>query len=132
MPRETRYLNVWIDRPVTAVYDYASDPRHVPEWAPGLGRSIEYDDGGWFIPTDEGRVGLAFAEPNPFGVLDHDVTLPTGEVITVRMRAVAEGDGTEVVFTLRRQPGVTDDEFDRDEGLVQADLNRLKAILEAS
>ena len=131
MPPETRYLNVWIDRPVTQVYDYASDPRHVPDWAPGLGQSIEFDDGSWFIPTDDGRVGVAFAERNPFGVLDHDVTLPSGDVIHVRMRAVSEGDGTEVVFTLRRQPGMTDDEFDRDAGLVQADLDRLKAILEA-
>jgi len=26
---------------------------------------------------------IAFAERNPFGILDHDVTLPTGEVIHV-------------------------------------------------
>jgi hypothetical protein len=35
-----------------------------------------------------------------------------------------------VVFTLRRSPGMTDAEFDRDTGLVSADLARLQTIVE--
>ncbi|HEV2373485.1 MAG TPA: hypothetical protein VGS19_15090 [Streptosporangiaceae bacterium] len=40
------------------------------------------------------------------------------------------GSGSEVVFSLRRSPGMTDEEFDRDAGLVAADLARLKARVE--
>jgi hypothetical protein len=35
-----------------------------------------------------------------------------------------------VVFTLRRLPGMSSEDFERDAGLVQADLARLKQVLE--
>ena len=131
MPSETRHLSEWINRPAAEVYDYVSDPAHIPAWAPGLGGAVEQVDGQWFVQTESGRVRVAFAERNPFGVLDHDVTLPSGEVIHIPMRVVPDGDGSEVVFTLRRLPEMTDQDFARDQGLVQADLMRLKHILEA-
>jgi hypothetical protein len=37
-----------------------------------------------------------------------------------------------VVFTLRRLPDMIDEDFERDAGLVQADLTRLKQVLEAA
>jgi hypothetical protein len=89
-------------------------------------------DGQWFVDTADGRVGLAFAERNALGVLDHEVTLPSGDVISNPMRVVPDGDGCEVVFHLRRLPGMSEQEFARDAGLVQADLTRLKQVLEAS
>ena len=49
-----------------------------------------------------GRVGFAFTERNELGVLDHDVTLPSGETIHNPMRVIRDGDRSEVVFTLRR------------------------------
>ncbi len=104
MPSETRHLTEWINRPAAAVYDYASDPAHIPAWAPGLGDAVEQVDGQWFVQTGSGRVRVAFAERNPFGVLDHDVTLPSGEVIHIPMRVVPDGDGSEVVFTCVASP----------------------------
>ena len=47
------------------------------------------------------------------------------------MRVVADGQSCEVVFTVRRQPGMTDEEFDRDADAVRADLATLKRLLEA-
>jgi hypothetical protein len=47
------------------------------------------------------------------------------------MRAIVDGAGCEVVFTLRRSPGMTDAEFERDSALVTADLALLKKVLEA-
>jgi mannose-6-phosphate isomerase-like protein (cupin superfamily) len=88
-------------------------------------------DGHWFVETGSGQVEVAFAQRNPFGVLDHEVTLPSGEVVYVPMRVIPGGSGSEVVFTVRRQPEMSDEEFARDAGLVQADLTRLKRILEA-
>ena len=121
-----------IDRPAAQVYDYAADPAHLPEWAPGLGRSVENVDGRWFVETPAGRAGVAFVERNEFGVLDHEVTLPSGDVIYNPMRVVPNGDGCEVVFSLRRLPGMSSEDFERDAGLVQADLTRLKQVLEAA
>ena len=132
MPPGSRQISESIDRPAAEVYHYASDPAHLPEWAPGLGSSVEDVDGRWFVETPAGRVGLAFVERNEFGVLDHEVTLPSGDVIYNPMRVVPDGDGCEVVFTLRRLPDMSDADFERDAGLVQADLNRLKRVMEAA
>jgi hypothetical protein len=131
MPIESRHVSEWIRRAADDVYAFASDPANVPRWAPGLGTSVENVDGQWFVETSSGRVGLAFAERNAFGVLDHEVTLPSGEVVFNPMRVVPAGDGSEVTFTLRRLPNMTDEEFERDARLVQADLARLKRLMEA-
>jgi hypothetical protein len=132
MVSESRHISERIDRRSADVYDYTSDPANLPHWAPGLGRSVENIDGQWFVETDSGRVGFAFVERNPYGVLDHVVTLPSGEVIHNPMRVIPNGEGSEVVFSLRRLPDMSDADFARDAGLVQADLTRLKRILEAT
>jgi hypothetical protein len=61
---------------------------------------------------------------------DHDVTLPSGETVHNPMRVVADGRGCEVVFTLRRRPGMSDEDFVRDADAVSADLTTLKGVLE--
>jgi hypothetical protein len=132
MSSESRQISEWIDRRAADVYEYASTPANLPHWAPGLGNSVENVDGKWFVETLSGRVGVAFAERNKFGVLDHEVTLPSGEAVYNPMRVVPHGDGCEVVFSLRRLPDMSDEDFARDAGLVQADLTRLKHVLEAS
>lgn len=78
-----------------------------------------------------GRVRFVFAPRNDFGVLDHDVTLPSGEVVANPLRVLRHPQGAEVVFTLRQ---LTADEaaFEVDASAVDADLHRLKEILEGS
>jgi mannose-6-phosphate isomerase-like protein (cupin superfamily) len=131
MPAESRHVSERIDRPAAEVYEYVVDPVNIPSWAQGLGMAVENVDGQWFVETGSGRVEVAFAARNEFGVLDHEVTLSSGEVVYVPMRVIADGSGSEVVFTVRRQPEMSDEDFARDAGLVQADLTRLRRILEA-
>jgi hypothetical protein len=127
---ETRHVSTYIDRPVREVYDYASDPTHLPEWAPGLLKSVEKVDGQWIADSPMGRIVLGWTPRNEYGVLDHHVTLPTGETFYNPMRVTAHGTGSEVVFSVRRQPEMTDEEFDRDANAVQADLVTLKRTVE--
>ncbi|GEL98194.1 SRPBCC family protein [Cellulomonas terrae] len=128
---QSRHLSVHIDRPSSEVYAFASDPRNLPRWAPGLGSAVEPDGDAWFVETSQGRVGLTFAPQNDYGVLDHVVRTPSGDTVYVPLRAIADGDGCEVVFTLRPTPGMTDAELDRDTALVTADLALLKQVVEA-
>ncbi|MBO3085969.1 SRPBCC family protein [Cellulomonas fengjieae] len=128
----SRHLSVRIDRPVSEVYEFAADPANLHRWAPGLGTTVAQDDDGWFIDTTDGRVRLTFAPRNEYGVLDHEVRPPSGEPVYVPLRVVADGDGCEVVFTLRRSPGMTDAELDRDAALVTRDLGLLKRVLEGT
>ncbi len=130
MATTSLHLSTSIDRTAADVYDYASDPANLPEWAPGLARSVELVDGRWVVQSPMGEVVVAFADRNPFGVLDHDVTLPSGQRVTNPMRVIADGDGSEVVFTLRRAPGTSDEDFARDADAVAADLDSLKRVLE--
>ncbi len=128
---ESRHLAISIGRPAAEVYDYASNPANLPDWAAGLGSSVEFVEGEWIAESTMGRVAVAFAERNPFGVLDHQVTLASGQRFCNPMRVIADGDRCEVVFTLRRQPEMTGADFDRDAAAVAADLARLKRLLEA-
>src|SRR5215472_11051191 len=130
MTRESRHISEWIDRPSGEVYEYAGAPGNLPQWARGLGSSVEKIDDRWFVETPEGRVGFAFVRRNEYGVLDHYVTMPSGEVVCNPMRVIADGRGCEVVFTLRRPPGLSDEDFQADANAVAADLARLKRVLE--
>ncbi|GIH18596.1 SRPBCC family protein [Rugosimonospora africana] len=131
MASESRQVSERIDRRVSEVYDFVVEPANVPRWAPGLGSSVENVDGRWFVDTPDGRAELAFVERNGFGVLDHYVTMSSGEVFYNPMRVVPDGDSCEVLFTVRRRPGLSDEDFARDAGAVQADLTRLKRLLES-
>lgn len=80
--------------------------------------------------TAEGPVPVRFAPPNALGVLDHWVTVVSGEIHNP-MRVVPHGVGCVLTFTLRRQDGWTDALFDEDAALVSADLAKLKGMIEA-
>ena len=88
-------------------------------------------EGQWVADSPMGQVVIAFAEPNEFGVLDHDVTLPTGETVYNPMRVIPDGSSCEVVFTLRRRPGMSEEELDQDANAVTADLQALKRVVES-
>ncbi|MGG7451754.1 SRPBCC family protein [Plantibacter auratus] len=108
-----------------AVYEYASDIDNLPRWAAGLAQAEVVREGdSLFVESPMGRVEVRFVERNRFGVLDHDVTLPSGTVVTNPVRVLAHPEGAEVVFTVR-QIELDDDAFARDVAMVTADLERL-------
>ena len=108
-----------------------SDPRNLPRWAAGLARSeVRRDGDAWVVDAAFGRARVRFVERNSFGVMDHDVTLESGVTVHNPMRVVPNGEGSEFVFTLIRQAGMSDTQFAEDKAAVQNDLKTLKALLE--
>ena len=103
-----------IDRPSDEVYDFTSQVANLPLWAAGVS-----DD-----------MVIEFAARNDLGVLDHWATVD-GTRFYNPMRVIDDGKGCEVVFTLRRAPGVEDDAFASDAAAIEADLSSLKRILES-
>ena len=83
------------------------------------------------METPTGWVGICFVPANEFRVLDHVVTLPDGQSILNPMRAVANGDGCELMFTLFQLPEMDDEQFVKDAEMVEADLRTLKAVMES-
>lgn len=129
--REVRHVSVYIARRPAEVYEFASDPRNLPRWAAGLARAEVRQDGDeWVADAPFGKARLRFVDRNSLGVMDHDVRLESGAIIHNPMRVVPNGEGSEFVFTLIRQPGMSDAEFARDRAAVESDLNTLKGLLE--
>jgi uncharacterized membrane protein len=127
---EVRHVSVSIGRPPEAVYAFAAEVKNLPKWAAGLSTTIRKVDGEWIADGPVGPVTVRFTERNTLGVLDHDVVLPSGATIHNPIRVVPNGSGSEVMFTLFRQPGVSAETFEKDAKAVERDLLTLKRLLE--
>lgn len=129
---ESRHVSQAIPASPERVYAFAADPLNLPAWAAGLAagevRVLEDDaDAGpaLAVASPMGEVRVRFVPRNGLGVLDHDVTLPDGAVVTNPLRVLSHPEGAEVVFTVR-QLDMTAEEFERDCSAVAADLVRLR------
>jgi hypothetical protein len=131
---ESRHVSVWIDAAPEAVYEFAAHPQTWPQWAAGLAEGgLRQTADGWVADSPMGQVTVEFAPPNEFGVLDHVVRLPSGEAVYNPLRVIPGGldeAGCEVVFTVRRQSGMTDAQFNADASAVAADLATLRRLVE--
>ncbi|MGO2466845.1 MAG: SRPBCC family protein [Microbacterium gubbeenense] len=126
---QSRHLSIVVPASVDDVYGFASDPRNLPRWAAGLAQSeVELRGEDLVVQSPMGEVLVRFAPRNALGILDHDVVLPSGTVVTNPLRVFSHPDGAEVVFTVR-QIELTDEEFERDCGMVAADLARLRELV---
>jgi uncharacterized protein YndB with AHSA1/START domain len=106
---DVRHISIHIARRPAEVYEFVSDPRNLPRWAAGLARAeVRRDGDEWVADAPFGKVRVRFVEPNAFGV----------------------GAGSELVFTLIRQPGMSDEQLARDGEAVESDLRTLKCVLE--
>ena len=130
MIHESAHVAVAIERPARDVYEFVVDARDLPAWAAGLADGeVEAHDGAWVVSSPLGAVSVVFAPDNPYGVADHDVTLPNGDVVNNPLRIAPNGDGCDVVFTVHRLPGTSAEQFATDVAAVRADLDRLASLL---
>ncbi|HJV43321.1 SRPBCC family protein [Caulobacter sp.] len=128
---ESRHISIRIHKPAAEVYAFAKDPESFPKWAAGLAAGLTRDGDRWIAHGPGGDVKVRFSPENPYGVLDHWVTLADGTELFIPLRVVANGEGAEVGLTLYRPPSMYDDAaFDRDAAAVARDLAKLKALLE--
>jgi hypothetical protein len=125
----SRTLTVSIDRRPAEVEAFITDPRNLPKWADGLGSSVRSENGEWFVTTPAGELRVRFAPPNPFGVIDHWVRIAPNVEIHMPMRVLASGDGCEVSLTLFQLATMNEEQFAVDQQKVEADLQRLKQVL---
>lgn len=130
MESESRHISTLIAARPSAVYDFAANPDNLPRWAAGLAQAEVRRDGEDLVAASPmGDVRVRFAPPNDFGVLDHDVTLPSGEVVNNPLRVLEHPGGAEVVFTVRKL-AASDEDFARDCAAVARDLEALRELVE--
>ena len=130
MSEDVRHLSISIAVSLARAYAFAHRPDNFPLWAAGLSTSLRHDGEHWVADTPAGRAIILFALPNDYGILDHYVRIAGQPDIYIPLRMIAHGDGTQLVFTLFRQPGMDDAAFDADAQAVMADLQTLKQLLE--
>ena len=111
MTYRSRHVSVSIKSSPDRVYEFVSNPSNLPKWAAGLSGSIEEIEGDLIAESPMGLVKIKFASDNTFGILDHYVMLPSGEIIYNPMRVFQNENGSELVFTLYQRPGMSDQNF---------------------
>lgn len=124
-------LAVSIDCPCDRAYHFIADPTNLPGWAGAFIQAVRRVGDGWVIDTADGSLGFRFVAQNELGVLDHFVTLPSGEEILNPMRVVPNATGCDVLFTLFQREGMSMQVFLEDEATVRGDLESLKRALES-
>lgn len=127
---KSQTLNVSIECHPRKVYEFVSNLDNLPKWATTFVKEIRKSGDDWIAQTPQGPATFRMAAHNDFGVLDHTVIPAPGVEVFVPMRVVPNGSGSEVIFTLFRQPNMTDESFARDQEMVIRDLNTLKKLLE--
>jgi uncharacterized membrane protein len=130
MSYKSRHISISINRSADEVYEFASNHENLPKWAAGLSGSVKNINGVWIAESPMGTVKVKFADKNKFGILDHDVTLSSGETFYNPMRVFPNKDGSELIFTLYQRPGMSDKDFRNHEEQIKEDLERLKGLVE--
>ena len=125
-----KIVHVSIDRHWQEVYGFAGRPENMPLWASGLASGLEQDGEDWIAKGVLGTVRVSFTPRNDFGVIDHRVSVESGLEVYNALRVVPNGEGCEIMFTLLKLPGMTDEQFAADAEHVLKDLNTLKALME--
>ena len=126
-----RIIHMSIERSWREVYAFASNPENMPLWASGLSTGLDRDGDDWIGDGGPlGKVRVRFTPGNPFGILDHTVTMENGLVVENPLRVMRNGDGAEIMFTLLQRPDLDDAAFESDAAHVLKDLRTLKELME--
>ncbi|WP_101841925.1 SRPBCC family protein [Halobacillus sp. Marseille-P3879] len=127
---ETKTISVTINRPMQEVYRFVHEPMNLPAWAKSFCLTVANRNDEWMVETEDGPAKIRFVDDNPYGVLDHYVTIGGGAEILNPMRVIPNGPGCEVLFTLFRLPEMSEDHFMLDAAMIANDLQMLKETLE--
>lgn len=130
--RRSHTISVSIDRPYDETYAYLSKPSNYEHWAamePGTFKPLP--DGDWHGDTPFGFRHFRFSPPNRYGVLDHAIFIPGGEILYTPMRVVPNDEGTELTFTFFQRAGMDDAQFESAREWIMTDFLALKSLLEA-
>jgi len=126
-----KHICITINQPMHKVYEFTSDPNNLPLWAAGLAKSkLQQSGENWIIESPMGTVKVKFAKKNDYGIIDHYVTLPSGEENYNPLRVFLNGEGSEIIFSVFHLPRMTEKDFKEDSERVYEDLKKLKEILE--
>ncbi|WCB96460.1 hypothetical protein DSM104299_05219 [Baekduia alba] len=125
---ETRTLA--IPAPPAAVLRVVADPLRLPEWAPKFAQAVTPDGDLWRIDTGAGDLVVEVRTHPEAGTVD--LLRPGGDTtIGARLRAIASGDGTELLFTILFPSGVDEPAVAAQMAVVEEELETVSRLAQA-
>lgn len=129
---QSRTITLHIEQPVEKVYAFCAEPANFPKWAVLASPRFEHQHGlVWLADTVMGERLIEFVPHNRFGVLDHAIYKPGEVPMFMPLRVVANGDGTDLIYTFFKRPGMSDEQLASTMEWIESDLWGLKSLLEA-
>jgi len=129
---ETATVAVTIDAPLETVSADLADPSSHLEWATEFfsGTAEDKGDGTWLmnVPRMGGSASLRIGGDTTQGVIDMYLApegAPFGPPLPIRV--IPNGDGSDVLFTLARFPGQSDQDWTEGLQSMKRELQSLKA-----
>jgi hypothetical protein len=111
------------------VVDLAGDPRRLPDWAPRFASAVSPDGPDWVVESGESRFHLRVRVDRELGVID--LIQPANPNRGAYMRVLANGAGSELVFTLIFPAGTPDELIAQQMTTVEAELRTVRDLCEA-
>lgn len=128
-------ISITISRAYETVYDFLATPANLFTWIDIMGtqaRPVAPLEWVAERPNFIDRpVTIRFSPRNAYGVLDIAAFLDGQQIYDAPVRAIRNGDGTEVMLTLIGRWGQTPEVFASELEWLRADLLTLKSVLEA-
>ncbi len=124
--------SISIDAPPEAVLELVADATRLPEWAPDFAHTVRADGAAWIIGTGDAEVRIVVRVSQIHGTVDFLVPgLPPGVEAGAFSRVVANGRGSEYMFTQFFADELSDAEIARRKLVVADELQAVRALCEA-
>jgi uncharacterized protein YndB with AHSA1/START domain len=122
-----------VARPLDEVYEFLFDPANYGKWAFAHDAAMRHLGGcDWAVETTVGPRIVRFPARNRFGVLDLGLMKAEGDPVhTAGLWVIANGGGTELIYTNFRWPGMTELEWASAKTWITADYMALQSLLES-
>jgi len=125
MIAETRSIRIAADP--REVLRFVADPVNLPRWAPGFAPEVREREGRWFVAGDRGEFEIVIVTSDELGTFD--LWPAANPRRGIRTRVIANGDGSEYVFTVLLEDDVDDAARARQIDVVEQELRTVRELL---
>jgi hypothetical protein len=121
--------SISIQAPPDAVVDFVADARTLPRWAPAFARAVRPDGADWLVDTGEAEIRVPVNVSRERGTVDIvGAADPRRGVFT---RVLANGEGSEYLFTQFFPDGTSEEAIARQLAVVEGELRAVRDACEA-
>jgi hypothetical protein len=111
------------------VFDYLSEPTHLPDWAPGFASAVTHERGDvWRIQNAGGERRAAIRAARDQGVVD--IVSPEAPDRGLFARVIPSPGGSELIFSLSFPPGTGRAQIEAQMETIEQELESVRRHVE--